>query len=271
MSSLIFLKLGGSLITAKNSPHTARLEVIERLAREIAAGWRKQSELRLVIGHGSGSFGHVAAHRYQTRQGVHTPEQWQGYAEVWHEARLLNQIVIESLYNARLPVVAFPPSAGAVVSMGKVEQWDISALQAALSAHLIPVVNGDVAIDRTKGGTIVSTEDVFVYLSKALRPDKILLAGIEPGVWGDYPACTRLLPFLTPADRVNISGELQGSSAVDVTGGMADKVNNMLELAQTIPHLEVMIFSGEPQGQVEQALGGAVFGTLLRPDRFGPD
>ncbi len=264
MNRLIFLKLGGSLITDKTTPHTARLEAIHRIASEIAAARIKHPDLRLVIGHGSGSFGHVPAHRYQTRQGVRTPEQWQGYAEVWHEARLLNQIVIESLYNARLPVLAFPPSAGAVVSMGKVDQWDLSALQAVLNSNLIPVVNGDVAIDRITGGTIVSTEDVFVFLAKTLHPAKILMAGIEPGVWADYPTCTRLLPAITPADRVRISGDLQGSAAVDVTGGMADKVVNMLALVEADPRLEVMIFSGEGQGQVEQALDGASFGTVLR-------
>lgn len=55
------VKLGGSLITRKDTPDTARLDVIHRLARELA---RAQSAgHRLVLGHGSGSFGHPAARR----------------------------------------------------------------------------------------------------------------------------------------------------------------------------------------------------------------
>ena len=32
---LVFLKLGGSLITDKNTPRTARIEVIQRIGKEI--------------------------------------------------------------------------------------------------------------------------------------------------------------------------------------------------------------------------------------------
>ena len=35
--SFVFLKLGGSLITDKTRPHTPRLEVLRRLAGEVAA------------------------------------------------------------------------------------------------------------------------------------------------------------------------------------------------------------------------------------------
>ncbi len=40
---LVFLKLGGSLITVKDRPHTPRLDVLERLAQEIA-GARAQNQ-----------------------------------------------------------------------------------------------------------------------------------------------------------------------------------------------------------------------------------
>ena len=100
MSQLFFLKLGGSLITEKTNVHTARLATIQRIAREIADGWKGHPGLRLVLGHGSGSFGHVPAHRYGTRQGVSTPAGWRGFTEVWHEARQLNQIMLESFYAA---------------------------------------------------------------------------------------------------------------------------------------------------------------------------
>ena len=35
MGELVFVKLGGSVITHKTKPETARLEVIARLAREV--------------------------------------------------------------------------------------------------------------------------------------------------------------------------------------------------------------------------------------------
>ena len=69
MKELVFLKLGGSLITDKTQPYTPRLDIIEDAALQISTTLRQHPELRLVLGHGSGSFGHVAASEYRTRDG----------------------------------------------------------------------------------------------------------------------------------------------------------------------------------------------------------
>ena len=61
MPELIFLKLGGSLLTDKTRPQALRPDVLGRLAGEIAAALAARPALWLLIGHGSGSFGHVAA------------------------------------------------------------------------------------------------------------------------------------------------------------------------------------------------------------------
>ena len=73
MKELVFLKLGGSLITDKMKPYTPLLEVIDDLARQIAASLQTDRNLRIVIGHGAGSFGHVAASEYKTRDGFPRP------------------------------------------------------------------------------------------------------------------------------------------------------------------------------------------------------
>jgi isopentenyl phosphate kinase len=192
------LKLGGSLITDKARPHTPRREVIARLAEEIAASFQAQPGLRLLLGHGSGSFGHIPAHQYNTRQGVHTPQEWQGFIEVWREAGALNHLVISALETADLPALAFPPSAMLTARDGQVAAWDLAPIQAALQAGLLPVIYGDVVFDTVRGGTIFSTEELFSHLAPSLRPQRILLAGLEAGVWADYPACTRLVPISTP-------------------------------------------------------------------------
>ncbi len=102
----VFLKIGGSLITDKHRASTARLDVIERLADEIYLAIRTIKGVQLIIGHGSGSFGHIPAKQYQTRQGVHTPEEWQGFLEVYRQARQLNQIVFDIFSRKGLPVIA---------------------------------------------------------------------------------------------------------------------------------------------------------------------
>lgn len=263
MTGLQFLKLGGSLITVKDQPHTARLETIQRLAQEIDRARRELPDLRLVLGHGSGSFGHVPAHKYSTRSGVRTIEDWRGFIQVWLEASALNRLVVQSLAEAGLPVMSFPPSSIITASGGRVLNWDTQPLQMALQAGLLPVIFGDVVFDTQLGGTILSTEDLFVSLADTLPPSRLLLAGLEPGVWGDYPACTQLLEQLGPPDLGQLTSSLKGSASADVTGGMASKVALCLELARRHPSLEVRIFSGQPDGAVYRALLGEPLGTLL--------
>ena len=262
--SLIFLKFGGSLITDKQRPLLPRPEVLERLAGEIGRALKKRPDIRLVLGNGAGSFGHVSAKKYGTRQGVHTAQEWRGFAEIWREAAALNAMVTDALHAAGLPAIALHPSAAVIAEDGKVLSWDLAPIQHALSAGLLPVIHGDVIFDTRRGGTILSTEDLFDHLATQLRPDAILLAGLEQGVWADYPACTRLIETITPANIQEHLGALGGSSAADVTGGMASKVLQSLELVRQLPNLQILIFSGELPGAVEQALQGAFIGTRIQ-------
>ncbi|HLA97574.1 MAG TPA: isopentenyl phosphate kinase [Anaerolineales bacterium] len=262
--ALLFLKLGGSLITEKTRARTLRKETLERLADEIAVAYYNNPGLRLVLGNGAGSFGHVTAKKYRTRQGVHTPADWRGFVEVWREAATLSHHVALALQEAGLPAIVIHPSSSVIAEDGRVESWDTAPLRAALQAGLVPLIHGDVIFDTVRGGTILSTEDLFGYLAYQLEPGKVLLAGLEAGVWADYPVCSRMFDLITPANLAEITPALSGSRADDVTGGMLSKVQQSLQLAIQIPGLEVLIFSGDQPGDVVRALSGENIGTVLR-------
>jgi isopentenyl phosphate kinase len=263
MQGLCFLKLGGSIITDKTRPHTPRLEVLSRLAYEIAAAREANPAMRLLIGHGSGSYGHVPASKYGTRLSVNTPAEWQGFVEVWKEAAALNHIVVEALSSVGLPVLALPASASVTASDGKVSTWNLEPLISALKMELVPVIYGDAIFDQVRGGTILSTEDLFQYLTPQLHPLRLLLAGFEEGVWADYPARVKLVSEINHQNIAFVSQALNGSASVDVTGGMQSKVMQMLSLVEENPGLEVWIFSGERPGNVLQALSGQACGTRI--------
>lgn len=258
--STIFLKLGGSLITDKASLRTARLDTLDRLIAEFK---KEMGNLRLVLGHGSGSFAHVPAQKHATRQGVNSHEGWQGFAEVWHEAALLNRLVVDALHAAGIPGISFPASGGVTAKNSQVAAWNLDPLNAALDAKLLPVVYGDVVFDQTLGGTIFSTEDIFTHLAQQLRPQRILLAGVDEGVWADFPTCKRMIPEITPENWNEVAPSLGGSAATDVTGGMFSKVQEMLALVEEFPGLVVQIFSGNQPGNLAAALRGEILGTRI--------
>ena len=274
MQELIFLKLGGSLITDKTQAYTARLDKLANLAAQIARALQAQPELRLVVGHGSGSFGHTAAKKYGTRDGpppsppplsskIGGDEYWKGFAEVWYQASTLNRYVVQALFEAGIPAMTFSPAASVWSDNGQVTKWDLSQIEYALEKGLVPIVHGDVIFDRTKGGTILSTEDLFEHLARELRPKRILLAGLEEAVWADFPARKHRVEVLTRILYNEISTGVGEASGADVTGGMQSKVEQMLTLVEQVPGLQALIFSGEGDGNLETALKGENIGTLV--------
>jgi isopentenyl phosphate kinase len=220
-TDLVFLKLGGSLVTDKTQARTPRRSVITRLAHEIRQALDTVPDMKLLVGHGSGSFGHWAAKPYGTRQGVHTPAQWRGYARVAASAARLNRIITDAFLEADVPVLSLQPSASARCHDYELRHLDTRPIRTALARGLVPLIYGDVALDDVHGGTIISTEDIFLFLADELRPARILLLGEVAGVLdsdGD------VISHITPDDLPTLRNTLTGSAGVDVTGGMADKV-----------------------------------------------
>lgn len=254
----IFLKLGGSLITDKTKVERLRHDVLTRLVNEIAQARHENPSLRLVLGHGSGSFGHVAGAKHGTRQGVADAAGWRGFAEVSDAAARLNRMVITELLAAGVPAVSLSPSASVRCVDGRIQTIAIQPVQAALEAGLLPVVYGDVAFDSVRGGTIVSTEEVMMALAGEMRPSWLLLAGETTGV---FDLNEQVIPQISQANYTEIEAALGGSRGTDVTGGMASKVQSMLALVEQFPYLSIRIFSGLEPGNLAQ--------TLLNPSEAG--
>jgi isopentenyl phosphate kinase len=171
---------------------------------------------------------------------------------------------MDALQAAELPTLTFSPSGTVITQNGQVNSWNLNPIKSALQAGIIPVLYGDVVFDTHLGGTILSTEDIFLHLARELHPQRILLAGIDEGVWADYPTCTKIIPSITPDTWENLAPSITGSAATDVTGGMASKVRQMIKLVRENPALDVFIFNGEQPGNVVNALIGKPLGTRLQ-------
>jgi len=261
--NLVLLKLGGSLITNKMIISTALPQVISRIAKEIKSAQEKNPDLQILLGHGSGSFGHTAAKAHGTKEGVSSKEEWRGFNEVWHQASALNRIVIDSFHDKGIPAISFPASSSTITENGKIRDWNIPPIKKALDEDIFPIVFGDVVFDKEIRGTIVSTEDIFSYFAEKLRPQRILLAGLDEGVFWDYPICEKLIKEINPKNIKEIRPSLGGSAATDVTGGMTSKVEEMLSLVGKVEGLEVQIFSGKENNSVKDALLGKDLGTKI--------
>jgi isopentenyl phosphate kinase len=255
LSELAFLKLGGSLITDKSKEATARGRVIRQAAREIKEALEARPELRLLVGHGSGSFGHFVALRYGLLEG--SPPNWWGYAETGVAAARLNRLVTDAFLAEGAPVVSIQPSASAHCRDGELISMATEPIEWMLRHGLVPLVYGDVALDEVRGCTIISTEQIFAYLADHLEPTRIVLAGEVDGVFTADPLrdeSAQLIPEISRQNFHQVEFMLAGSHGVDVTGGMLTKVRIMYALVQGRPELKVQLISGRRPGMIKRAL-----------------
>jgi isopentenyl phosphate kinase len=259
-ANLTFVKLGGSVITDKTGQETPDLPTIRRLAAEVRAALDHRQGMRLILGHGSGSFGHTYARRYGVHLGIAPEGDWMGFALTAAAALRLNRIVVDELLAAGIPALALQPSATLLSEKGALVGWETATLQAALDHGLTPIVHGDVAFDSVQGTAIISTEQLLVYLASIpeLRPARIILVG-EAGVYTADPHSDPRAQRIPRIDSTNIDVVLRGagaSHAVDVTGGMRGKLELMWRLVEAHPGLVVQLIG--PQAGL---LAGALLGT----------
>lgn len=230
MIELVVVKLGGSLITDKRQPRTQRREVMARLARELRVAWKEgdwQGSSRLLLSHGSGSFGHFAALEAGFGEAPDIARRLAGLGAVQSSAALLHQWVMESLVTEALPVFSMAPSSFLVTRNGEVSELALAPLELALDSGLLPVLYGDVVLDREQGAAIFSTESVlttvigWLHQRGRYRVREALWLGETDGVHDEEG---RTLEELSVARLEEMVDKVEGASGFDVTGGMRHRL-----------------------------------------------
>jgi isopentenyl phosphate kinase len=263
MRPLVFVKWGGSIITDKSAVKKPRIDVIRRLGEELRTAL---PEYNILLGHGSGSFGHWAAKSAESLKDKN-PKQYAAY--VHSVAAELNHIVVSELVNLGIPAFHVPPSAIIFSKDDYPTRLCTGALREMLRNGYLPVTYGDAVPDGVRGGTIFSTERVFYTLNPILKPKRIVLISDVNGVYTADPhddPNAKIIPEITPKNFEEIRDALGGSKTVDVTGGMLAKVETMLATVRTSPWLESVVITSAEPGSMLRAIRGEHVGTIIRSD-----
>lgn len=264
---LILIKLGGSLITDKTRPSSPRTEVMQRLAGQMARLDRSAGP-SLIVGHGSGSFGHPTAKAHGIHRGVDDPEQHLGVGLTQRSAASLHALVLQSLLDAEVPAFSLAPSSFSVAAGGKTDVLWPEPLLLALELGLVPVVYGDVVLDRDWGASICSTEALFMALVPALASRGRFVRSV---VWlgeteGVLDADGNVIPEIDCDDLSTLAAQIEGASGVDVTGGMRLR----LQSAEALARLGVSSWIGsglEDEALLRGVSGEVVGGTRILPGK----
>jgi len=213
------LKLGGSVVTAKDEPET-----VDRGALADAADAVADAEDELIIVHGGGSFGHphAAAHGVTDTEGTHDAT---GIREIHDAMGELNSAVVEALQDRGVSALPVRPLSVASRDGDGTTTFPGEPIVTMLGEEFIPVAHGDIVVQAEEGATILSGDEIVTRLARELDADRVGVCSAVPGVLDDSG---RVIDRIS--DFETVASALGDSEATDVTGGMAGKVRALLEL-----------------------------------------
>jgi isopentenyl phosphate kinase len=244
MPEAVLLKLGGSVLTRKGGHNDIMVEQLERIGETIGS----RRSIPLAIVHGAGSCGHPEARRYGLDGGL-SRKNLEGVAVTHQAVSRLNTELVAALKRHGSMAIGIHPLHAGYAENGRLVSMECRQIQEMIACSMVPVLHGDVVMDGVKGASIISGDQLVVYLARALRFGRIGLATDVPGVLdGD-----RVIPEVTPASAGTFP--IMASGHTDVTGGMAGKVRELLDLARdgtrsAIFHVDRLgdFLDGKPHG-----------------------
>ncbi|MDG6258097.1 MAG: isopentenyl phosphate kinase [Methanomicrobiaceae archaeon] len=223
MKERVLVKLGGSIITDKSGDCEINHERLSGIARAICA--RNGNDLILV--HGAGSCGHPEAKRHHLDIGLDQHNK-QGIYVTHHAVRALNDAVVSALRAHGAEAIGIHPLDACVANNGRIISFECGAVELLVQHGIIPVLHGDVGMDRSRGACIISGDQLVRYLPQVLQIHRIGLATDVPGVLDGDNSVVRRIDRATACElNIGMSGN------TDVTGGMKGKIEELLALAES--------------------------------------
>ena len=252
---IIILKLGGSIITKKNSNRPQiKKAVVWQIAKELKSFVRRFPKTEIILLHGAGSFGHPLVYKYKLLQKPLAGEQLFGFSETICSMRNMANLLTNIFHSAKLPVLPIQTSA--------IDLFNIRQLKQFLDAGFIPLLGGDMGFAKKNRAIVISADRLAVLFAKAFRNSRVIFATDVDGVFEKYPPKNNEQPLsvLSREKLKDIIKKMNGrKNHYDVTGEMAGKLKALLEIKKK----EVIIFNGSKPGNLTRALMQKPIGTRI--------
>jgi len=252
---IIILKLGGSVVTKKKSRKPQiKKPVVQQIAKELRLFKRRFPQIKIILLHGAGSFGHPLVHRHRLLEKPLAGPQLLGFSETVCSVRNMANLLTKIFLSNKLPVLPIQISAINLSNIHQIKQF--------LDAGFIPLLGGDMGLNKKNQPVVTSADKLTVLLSRTFLAPKIFFATDVDGVFENFPPSGKS-QALSTLYRKKIKDLLRKMSSkkncYDVTGGMAGKLQTLLELKRK----EIIIFNGSKIGNLTKALMQKPIGTRI--------
>ena len=262
---MIILKIGGSILTNKDSKESEVDTVsLKRIASEIKSSL-DNSPKDLIIVHGAGSFGHPPAKKYKIGEKFNKNEysaKRLGFCEIQNEVKKLNMFICEAFIKQGLPLISIPASSFIKASNKRIVDGNLVSFKKYLDKGFIPVIYGDVVLDDELEFCVISGDQIIQYLASNLNPTQVILGTDVDGVYNKNPKTHDDAIFYDKFSSLKDLDTLEGTTNIDVTGGMVGKIKELLYLADF--GIESKIINAEVDGNIFKVLENKnVKGTVI--------
>lgn len=262
---MMIVKLGGSALTIKDANEPTVDETnLNRIAEEVS-----NYNEDMVIVHGAGSFGHILAKKYGIGGKITNAQEnlfkIEGLSLTQSSMQLLNYYVVSKLQEKGIPAIGIKPSSFIITENQRITVCDTNIVKRYVNEGFVPVLYGDAVLDLNEDikFAIISGDQLITYFAKALKADKVILSSDVDGIFTDNPKTNpdaKLIEVVTKDTQLTLT---ENENQADVTGGMAGKIRELLELADE--GIESMIINAEKEGNLESAVSGKeVKGTIIK-------
>ena len=245
---MILIKLGGSIITNKEKPLSARKKLIDKIVLSL-----KKIDEPLVIVHGGGSFGHYWSVKYN----MHTkPDNYNthGVSVVKNSMVELNKIILDSFLKNKLNPYCLPPTD--FIFGNKPIPKKVKEIEKIAKSNLIPITFGDALWFGKKKSYILSGDKIIAILAKILKPRLCIFVLNVDGLYSDLK--TKKLIHELKGQKPLIS-----KSSKDVTGGMKRKMEEATKISKN--GINVFFVNGNKPERIVDAVKRKKFhGTLFK-------
>ncbi|EDR26024.1 hypothetical protein, conserved [Entamoeba dispar SAW760] len=252
--NLIILKIGGSYLTEKNRvdgpPVLENIHVFSKCLAQFIHSHPKQP---IILAHGAGSFGHVPAAKYHLAEGFHKT----GVIECEMAMQELSSVIVNSLIKEGVSAIPFHPFNFVVTENKRIVDMYLQPLQMMINQGIIPVVHGDIAMDIIQGSCILSADQLVPELAIRFGCSRIGFICNTP-VLNDKG---EVIPLINEQNYDSIKKFLHGCKGVDVTGGMAGKISELM-IAAKKHMIQSYVFEGTKEC-LELFLEGNDVGTKV--------
>ena len=262
---MIILKIGGSILTNKNSQHSeVNIQNLTRISAEIKESINN-SPKDLIIVHGAGSFGHPLAKKFEIGKKFDEDmfsKKRLGFCEIQNEVKKLNMFICEVFIQNSLPVISIPASSFITADNKRITHGNLDFFKRYLNKGFIPVIYGDVVLDSKLEFCVISGDQIIQYIAKNLNANQVILGTDVDGIYNKNPKIHDDAIFFNKFSSLNDLSSFEGTNNIDVTGGMVGKIKELLYLADF--GIESKIINAEVKDNVFKALEDKeVKGTII--------